>query len=258
MLYTMDLSRRNEQWAFVRLIKYQVQRKHSMYQSFIGEIAGTTLIIFSKINKQLLIPTLINQMTPINVPKNNIESCRGKRIKMSWKSYLKETPLKQLFVWLQALSSLLSMGPKKTWAHFFPLRFSFFSHPVLSFSFFPSKLLPVPLFLPSSSKAPHSNHHTLFKDVPLSTTTMESWWSLPHILAACSWKSSPTPNEKCNSSWVANKLWKKKWSKEGFTNMALFDRVHECKEWITDTWEMNRMKWPVLKIEKIPNFGLNT
>ena len=62
-----------------------------MYQSFIGEITGTkmkpknracmSIIIFNKINKQLLIPTLINQMTLINVLENNIESCRGKKIK---------------------------------------------------------------------------------------------------------------------------------------------------------------------------------
>ena len=43
--------------------------------------ACMSIIIFNKINKQLLIPTLINQMTLINAPENNIESCKGKKIK---------------------------------------------------------------------------------------------------------------------------------------------------------------------------------
>ena len=49
------------------------------------------------------------------------------------------------------------------------------------------------LFQPSSSKALHSSHHSLFRDVPLSTTTMASWWSLPHVSVTRSWKSSLIP-----------------------------------------------------------------
>ena len=88
-----------------------------MYQSVIRKITGTkvkpknkacmSIIIFNKINKQLLIPTPINQMTLINVPKNSIESCRSKKIKNVVEIIPKRDSSQALFSF-QAVFSLFS------------------------------------------------------------------------------------------------------------------------------------------------------